>query len=67
MLKLQAKGASELTNTIELFIVNVHRNEAHFTYIYVLSYQAIEMVQNSFLQKLPAIRHMAKVHEIGTQ
>ena len=24
---------SELTNTIELFIVYVHRNEAHFTYI----------------------------------
>ena len=24
---------SELTNTIELFIVCVHRNEAHFTYI----------------------------------
>ena len=26
---------SELTNTIEQFIVYVHRNEAHFTYIYV--------------------------------
>ena len=26
---------SELTNTIEHFIVYVHRNEAHFTYIYV--------------------------------
>ena len=26
---------SELANTIELFIVYVHRNEAHFTYIYV--------------------------------
>ena len=26
---------SELTNTIELFIVYFHRNEAHFTYIYV--------------------------------
>ena len=26
---------SELTNTIEQFIVHVHRNEAHFTYIYV--------------------------------
>ena len=26
---------SELTNTIEQFIVCVHRNEAHFTYIYV--------------------------------
>ena len=26
---------SELTNTIEMFIVYVHRNEAHFTYIYV--------------------------------
>ena len=25
---------SELTNTIELFIVYVNRNEAHFTYIY---------------------------------
>ena len=25
----------ELTNTIEPFIVYVHRNEAHFTYIYV--------------------------------
>ena len=25
----------ELTNTIEQFIVYVHRNEAHFTYIYV--------------------------------
>ena len=24
---------SELTNTIEQFIVYVHRNEAHFTYI----------------------------------
>ena len=24
---------TELTNTIELFIVYVHRNEAHFTYI----------------------------------
>ena len=27
--------SSELTNTIEHFIVRVHRNEAHFTYIYV--------------------------------
>ena len=26
---------SELTNTIEQFIVYVHRNEAHFTCIYV--------------------------------
>ena len=26
---------SELTNTIEQFTVYVHRNEAHFTYIYV--------------------------------
>ena len=26
---------SELTNTIEQFIVYVHRNEAHFAYIYV--------------------------------
>ena len=26
---------SELTNTIEQLIVYVHRNEAHFTYIYV--------------------------------
>ena len=26
---------SELTNTIEQFIVYVHRNEVHFTYIYV--------------------------------
>ena len=26
---------SELTNTIEQFMVYVHRNEAHFTYIYV--------------------------------
>ena len=26
---------SEVTNTIERFIVYVHRNEAHFTYIYV--------------------------------
>ena len=26
---------SELTNTIEQFIVHVHLNEAHFTYIYV--------------------------------
>ena len=26
---------SELTNTIEQFIVYVHRNEANFTYIYV--------------------------------
>ena len=26
---------SELKNTIEHFIVYVHRNEAHFTYIYV--------------------------------
>ena len=26
---------SELKNTIEQFIVYVHRNEAHFTYIYV--------------------------------
>ena len=26
---------SELTNTIEQFIVYVHRNEPHFTYIYV--------------------------------
>ncbi len=26
---------SELTNTIEQFIVYIHRNEAHFTYIYV--------------------------------
>ena len=26
---------SELTNTIEQFIVYFHRNEAHFTYIYV--------------------------------
>ena len=26
---------SELTNTFEQFIVYVHRNEAHFTYIYV--------------------------------
>ena len=26
---------SELTNTIDKFIVYVHRNEAHFTYIYV--------------------------------
>ena len=25
--------SSELTNTIELFIVYVHRNEAQFTYI----------------------------------
>ena len=33
MLKLQAK--SELTNTIEQFIVHVNRNEAHFIYIYV--------------------------------
>ena len=31
----------ELTNTIEQFIVYVHRNEAHFTYIYVSSYQCI--------------------------
>ena len=36
MLKLQAKvSPSELTNTIEQFIVYVHLNEAHFTYIYV--------------------------------
>ena len=26
---------SELTNNIEQFIVYVHRNEAHFTYMYV--------------------------------
>ena len=36
MLKLQAKVLpSELTNTIDQFIVYGHRNEAHFTYIYV--------------------------------
>ena len=29
------QSPSELTNTIEQFIVYVHRNEAHFTYIYV--------------------------------
>ena len=33
MLELQAKVLpSELTNTIEQFIVYVHRNEARFTY-----------------------------------
>ena len=26
---------TELTNTIELFVVYVRRNEAHFNYIYV--------------------------------
>ena len=31
----QSHGHNELTNTIEQFIVYVHRNEAHFTYIYV--------------------------------
>ena len=31
---------SELTNTIEQFIVYVHRNEAHFTYL-CISYQCI--------------------------
>ena len=33
--------SSELTNTIEQFIVYVHRNEAHFTYILCISYQCI--------------------------
>ena len=33
---------SELTNTIEQFIVYVHQNEAHFTYIYVYHTNVIE-------------------------
>ena len=30
----------ELTNTIEQFIVYVHRNEAHFTYMLPIVYEA---------------------------
>ena len=34
---------SELTNTIEQFIVYIHRNEAHFTYIYVYHTNVFEV------------------------
>ena len=33
---------SELTNTIKQFIVYVHRNEPHFTYIYVYHTNVLE-------------------------
>ena len=38
---------SKLTNTIEQFIVCVHRNEAHFTYIYVYHTNVFE-ADNSY-------------------
>ena len=42
---------SELTNTIEQFIVYVHRNEAHFTYIYVYHTNVSEAT--TFTKTLP--------------
>ena len=42
---------SELTNTIEQFIVYVHRNEAHFTYIYVYHTNIFEAENINLQQK----------------
>ena len=43
---------SELTNTIEQFIVYVDRNESHYTYIYVYHTNVFE-ADNIYTQKLP--------------
>ena len=42
---------SELTNTIKQFIVYVHRNEPHFTYIYV--YHTMYLTLTTFTKTLP--------------
>ena len=42
---------SELTNTTEQFIVYVHWNEAHFTYIYVYHTNVLEA--NNIYENLP--------------
>ena len=44
---------SELTNTIEQFIVYVHRNEAHFTNIYVYHTNVFEGDNINFTKNLP--------------
>ena len=45
---------SELTNTIEQFNVYVHRNEAHFTYIYVYHTNVCE-ADNIYKNPLPNV------------
>ena len=45
---------SELTNTIEHFIVYVHRNEAHFTYIYVYHTHVFE-ADNMYKNPPPSV------------
>ena len=44
---------SELTNTIEQFIVYVHRNEAHFTYIYVYQTTNVGLFEADNIYKNP--------------
>ena len=46
---------TELTNTIEQFIVYVHRNEAHLTYIYVYYHTNVSEADNIYKNPPPNV------------
>ena len=55
---------SELTNTIEQFIVYIHRNEAHFNYIYVYHTNVSEA--DNIYKTLPQMSfHVYEIHKLS--